>query len=279
LSTSALAPGDHAITATYSGDAYCSASTSAALIQAVSRLSTTTVLTSSSNPSVVGHSVTLTATVMATPPGIGTPAGTVQFVIDGGNFGDPVALDANASASLSIDTLSPGSHTVVANYSGDATFAASSGTLAGGQVVSGAEPAGNDTAPPSPSPSGWLTLPTATGATSIHMEAAPASDTGGVEYFFECVDGGGHDSGWQGSPSYDDTDLQPNTAYTYRVQTRDKSAKQNTGDWSTSESATTEALPDSRARGVGAFRCGGIGGLPLAAILGGLGLMGRRRRA
>jgi hypothetical protein len=224
--------------------------------------------------------VTFTATVAATPPGAGTPAGTVQFVIDGSNFGDPTILSAGGAASISVDALAEGTHTVVANYGGDATFAAGSGTLAGGQVVSGAAPAGSDTAPPSPSPSTWLTTPTATGATSIHMEAAPAADPSGVEYYFECVDGGGHDSGWQDSPVYDDTDLEPNTTYTYRVQSRDKSAKQNTGDWSTSESATTEALPHRHHRHCDwdDLSCGRIGTLPFAAIMGCLGFLKLRRR-
>ena len=39
------------------------------------------------NPSVYGQSVTFTATVASNPPGSGTPTGTVQFQIDGTNFG------------------------------------------------------------------------------------------------------------------------------------------------------------------------------------------------
>ena len=46
-------------------------------------------ITSPANPSVYGQSVTFTATVAANPPGSGTPTGTVQFQIDGTNFGPP----------------------------------------------------------------------------------------------------------------------------------------------------------------------------------------------
>ncbi|MBV8316569.1 MAG: Ig-like domain repeat protein [Planctomycetaceae bacterium] len=73
---------------------------------------TTTTLASDINPSVFGQTVTFTATVAAvapgtgTPtvaavaPGTGTPTGKVQFVIDGTNFGAPVALDTTGTASI-----------------------------------------------------------------------------------------------------------------------------------------------------------------------------------
>jgi len=96
-----------------------------------------------------------------------------------------------------------------------------------------------DTTPPTPDPMTWQTLPYATGSTSISMTATTASDPSGVEYYFESVAGGGHDSGWQDSPIYEDTGLQPDTQYTYRVQARDKSTNQNATAFSSSESATT----------------------------------------
>ena len=72
------------------------------------------------------------------------------------------------------------------------------------------------------------------------MTATTASDPSGVEYFFDCTAGGGNDSGWQASATYEDTGLSPDTQYTYRVQARDQSPNQNTGGWSTTESATTD---------------------------------------
>jgi 16S rRNA C1402 N4-methylase RsmH len=99
-----------------------------------------------------------------------------------------------------------------------------------------------DTTPPTPNPSTWATVPYATGSTSISMTATTASDPSGVQYFFDCTAGaGGHDSAWQSSATYQDTGLTPSTQYTYRVQTRDQSANQNTGAWSTTQSATTQA--------------------------------------
>ena len=98
-----------------------------------------------------------------------------------------------------------------------------------------------DTDPPTPDPMTFATPPYATGSTSIAMVATTASDPSGVEYYFSCVSGGGNDSGWQSSTSYEDTGLTCETSYSYRVQARDLSANQNATAWSTTESATTGA--------------------------------------
>ncbi len=51
---------------------------------------------------------------------------------------------------------------------------------------------------------------------------------------------GGHDSGWQAGPIYEDTGLLPGTTYAYQVRTRDQSPYQGTGSYSISASATTQ---------------------------------------
>ena len=96
-----------------------------------------------------------------------------------------------------------------------------------------------DTDPPTPNPMTWATLPYATGTTSIAMVATTAFDSSGVEYYFTCTAGSGHDSGWQASTSYEDTGLTPDTQYAYTVTARDKSINQNATTPSTAESATT----------------------------------------
>src|SRR2546422_1973861 len=69
FSTSALSVATHSITATYVGDGNFNTSTSAAVSQVVNKANTTTTLTSSTNPSVFGQSVTFTRTVAVVSPG------------------------------------------------------------------------------------------------------------------------------------------------------------------------------------------------------------------
>ena len=87
---------------------------------------TTTMVTSSVNPSAVGQGVTFTATVTS---GAGTPTGSVQFKVDGTNLGTPVTLAGGTATSPSISTLGAGPHAVTADYSGASGFVASSGGL------------------------------------------------------------------------------------------------------------------------------------------------------
>jgi uncharacterized repeat protein (TIGR03803 family) len=99
---------------------------------------TTTTLASSVNPTDYGQAVNFTATVAAVSPGMGTPTGTVQFAIDGSAFGPSVTLASGSATSGSISTLTEGTHTVTATYSGSTSFLTSTGTLSGGQVVNAA---------------------------------------------------------------------------------------------------------------------------------------------
>ena len=117
----------------------------------------------------------------------------------------------------------------------------------GNQTDIGAYETMPDTNPPTPNPSTWATAPHATGTTSISMTATTASDPGGngVQYYFHCLTTGGHDSAWQASATYQDTGLSPNTLYSYQVRTRDQSANQNMGSYSTTASATTQQVVDT----------------------------------
>ncbi|MGH7344719.1 MAG: Ig-like domain repeat protein [Candidatus Rokuibacteriota bacterium] len=127
-SISSLALGPHTIDAVYSGDVNYASSTGT-LTQTVSKASTTTTVTSSANPSVFGQGVGFTATVAADAPGAGTPGGSVQFKVDGSNFGAPVTLMGGTATSGSTSSLAVGPHTIVVVYSGDASFLGSTGTL------------------------------------------------------------------------------------------------------------------------------------------------------
>jgi chitodextrinase len=67
---------------------------------------------------------------------------------------------------------------------------------------------------------------------SITMTAETTADKWGgiVEYYFDCVYGGGHDSGWRADPNYTDTGLVTGTEYGYKVRARD--AGGNMTGWS-----------------------------------------------
>ena len=96
---------------------------------------TSTTVASSLNPSTVGQYVTFTATVSNTSGTSPMPAGTVQFSLDGTNFGMPVTLSGNGTASIT-QSLHVGTHMVTADFTASTTnFSASTGTLSGGQVV------------------------------------------------------------------------------------------------------------------------------------------------
>jgi len=64
------------------------------------------------------------------------------------------------------------------------------------------------------------------------MTSSIAVDENGVEYYFESLTLGGHDSGWQVDPNYTDIGLDPNTEYSYRVKARDQSDFLNETGWS-----------------------------------------------
>lgn len=93
-------------------------------------------------------------------------------------------------------------------------------------ITAGIDP--DETEPPSPSPMGWARKPFISGHNAIGMQAAAAFDPSGVEYYFECTFGDGHDSGWQESPYYEDTGLTAGEVTTYTVRARDKSPQRNT---------------------------------------------------
>jgi len=107
------------------------------------------------------------------------------------------------------------------------------------EVISGSYLCPYDTESPTPDPMTWAMQPHPTGSTSISMAATPASDQSGVEYYFSCVSGGDHDSGWQDSPVYEDTNLESNTLYSYTVTARDKNPNHNTTAPSQASSART----------------------------------------
>jgi hypothetical protein len=123
ISTLPVGTGD--VTAIYGGDTQLGASTSKVLKQVVNKQPTATTLSSSQNPANVGQSVTFTATVA--PQIGGTPTGTVVFY-DGTNVLKTKSLSGGVAA-FTTSTLTSGSHTIKAAYSGSSKFGGSSAML------------------------------------------------------------------------------------------------------------------------------------------------------
>lgn len=85
----------------------------------------------------------------------------------------------------------------------------------------------DDSDAPTPDPMTFAALPHAEGSHSISMLATTASDATSVEYYFTCISGGGHDSGWQADPYFLDSGLTADATYSYTVKARDLSANYN----------------------------------------------------
>ena len=137
LSTSTLTAAVHEMTAWYLGNGSNAPSASAALSQTIveTRPATTQTLTSGSNPSTFGASVTFTVNVAGT-----APTGLVTFY-DGAVVLGSSALNGSAQASLSISTLASGWHPITSRYVGDSNNAPSSVAAALFQTVN--PPVGN----------------------------------------------------------------------------------------------------------------------------------------
>src|SRR5205807_4703467 len=107
------------ITASQAGNANYNAATNVLQTFTIAKANTVTALLSSVNPSSFGQTVTFTATVSSSA---GTPTGSVQFKDNGANLGGSNTLNGSGVATLSTSSLTAGTHTITADYSGDANF-------------------------------------------------------------------------------------------------------------------------------------------------------------
>src|SRR6266480_2711663 len=111
FTTSALTAGTHSITAIYGGDANFTGSTSPILTQTINQTaSSSSVVTASNNPSIVGTAVTFTASV--TSPVTGTLTGTVTFQ-DGASALGTGTL-SGGTATFTTSGLTAGTHSITA---------------------------------------------------------------------------------------------------------------------------------------------------------------------
>jgi Bacterial Ig-like domain (group 3)/FG-GAP-like repeat/FG-GAP repeat len=133
--TSLLSAGTHALTAAYQGytqiafyegdvpytAAIFSPSTSSAVTATVDASATITTLSPSATSPTAGTVVTFTAAISSPA---GTPFGGVTF-LDGSTILGTLGLSNNATAAFSTASLSPGMHTITANYNSNGSYAGS----------------------------------------------------------------------------------------------------------------------------------------------------------
>lgn len=147
---------------------------------------TNTTIAVGPNPAAAGQTVTLSAAVSAQVSGSDTPTGLVIF-FDGSTPLGNAALNGTGLAALALSTLTQGSHSITASYSGDANFSPSAsqavtevvnasgcGTTPPVTTATVSGPAGNN---------GWYL-----GPVSVTLSATDASST--VSQTLFTLDGG-----------------------------------------------------------------------------------------
>ena len=117
--------GPHTIAAAYTPDDAAYDVDSGTATMTIAKAETATTLGAVPNPAVAGQNATFTATVTVTPPGAGTPIGTVRFA-EGTDFLDqPLDLGHSSFVGYAFAGL----YTVHATYSGDRHFTSSTGSV------------------------------------------------------------------------------------------------------------------------------------------------------
>ena len=171
FTTSALAIGNHSITASYQGDTNFAASTSQSpasqeVDQALAQINQVT-----TSPAIANDDaqINLTAIVRAVHAGAGFPSGTVGFFQQPGALplGQATLTNGTATFTLAAGVLAPGTYSIVATYSGDRYFAATTVSPTATQVVKG----------PVANPDSYSTLAGAT--LSIPAPGVLGNDTSG----------------------------------------------------------------------------------------------------
>jgi phospholipase C len=119
FNSSELAPGQHTIVASYSGDSNWAAVTSSPFTETIGQGTPTITLSSSVNPSTTGQAIGVTAT-LSDPTG--TPVtGSITFNIDNGAFVGSDTVRNNA-VTFNSSELSSGIHLITATYGGDSNW-------------------------------------------------------------------------------------------------------------------------------------------------------------
>lgn len=135
FTSAALPVGSHAITVKYSGDTSFASATSNTVTEVINAVASTTTLTSTPNPAADGQLVTVAATVTSAV----SATGKVTFY-DGSTSLGTSTLNGTGVASIATSALASGSHSLTAQYNGDAGHSVSTSNVIT-QVVLGSKTA------------------------------------------------------------------------------------------------------------------------------------------
>jgi hypothetical protein len=177
-----LAAGTYSFTATYSGDANYTGSTSpAASLVIIPKITPTVNLTVAPSPARAGSQVSLTVRIPAAG-GNPTPTGAVTF-FDGSTQLGTAAFSTDGVAGLPVTFATTGTHSLTATYAGDANYL--SATSAAVSLVVNPKLTATVTGGASPNPftiSNNLSLPEVTIAATISYPAGAPAPTGTVTF-------------------------------------------------------------------------------------------------
>jgi hypothetical protein len=148
---------------------------------------TSTVLTSSLNPSIYGQKVTWTATV--TSSGSVTPTGTIKFTWSGHTIGS-ATLNSSGVATLTRSNLNAATYPLTAVYPGDAANLGSTSAVLN-QVVLQTTSKARLTSSPNPSTQGQAVTFTATITSPTVIPTGPVTFTAGTTVLGTAQLGGG----------------------------------------------------------------------------------------
>lgn len=139
--TNTLPAGNYGVTAGYSGDNYYKPGASTNLLNlVVEKVDSTSNLTSSANPALVGRTITFSTLV---GPLSDATSGTVSFIFNypnGTSFSSGPLAVVGGVASYITQTLEAGDYTVTANYNGDANHLPSSSAAYTQYIITGCDP-------------------------------------------------------------------------------------------------------------------------------------------
>jgi subtilase family serine protease len=127
FSSTALTAGLHIVVAQYMGSDTVGGSAASAVLQIAALPATSTVVTIA--PLVPTTGTPIIVTTLTSSATAGTPTGTVDLSVDGNDTNNPVAI-ASGKTVVTLPALTAGAHTITAQYSGDTSFAGSSGLSA-----------------------------------------------------------------------------------------------------------------------------------------------------